>query len=315
LLDYDLSRVDLSSFPSITARIDRLDIAASPSDLSGGGLDRLRAGLGRTKQGHQRVTSSMQIAGAQRLYFVVHDLTGRQLSYLVRNFYDRQVLRIEVAIDFKLAPSENDLRKLWLLKAQLRHCLQPQGFSRLQGAKRKFYRGAYVDGDKGPRGRYVADGLGTPSPLTQVIWENQHTSPDVLALYVKTTDRGQPLLGQPFVRLELRMVDAGPHLLGMGRLGLFPVAADKLRRALAPSFHVCAGFSGYKPAGRGFAGDAWARWGAQWANSRSLSLQPETAVNARIGMALENLRKTFMKLPRPQPSARTYEDWLSEFGP
>jgi hypothetical protein len=307
LVDYDLSRVDLSSFPSITPKIDRLDITAFEEDLSVLGMQKLRKALG------SRVTSSRNIPRAQNLFFMVNDLTGKELRFLVQHYYSRLIQRLEVAVDFKLAPGENDLRKLWLLKAQLRHCLAPQGFPRLSEARRKVFLSA-GDGELAGRGRFVSDGLGTPPASTQVIWENQGQGADVVGLYVKTEDKGIPLSGQPFVRLELRLRDSGPHHAGFGRLGLIPARADSIRKVIAPAFHVTSGFNDFASIrGSGVPGDAWQKWGAAWATKHGHELTPDGEVNRRIGLALQDLRKMLMRVPPPDALHGRYEDWVSDY--
>jgi hypothetical protein len=307
LVDYDLSRVDLSSFPSIAPKIDRLDITAFEEDLSAIGMQKLRKALGA------RVTSSRNIPRAQGLFFMVNDLTGKDLRFLVQHYYTRQIRRLEVAVDFKLAEGENDLRKPWLLKAQLRHCLAPQGFPRLSKAHRKVFTGS-EDGNGAGRGCFVPDGLGTSPASSQIIWENQGQGADVVGLYVKTHDRGQPLRGAPFVRLELRLRDSGPQYAGLGRLGLIPACADGIRKTIAPAFHVTSGFKNFAAVrGPGVPGDAWRKWGASWATKHGHELQPDSEVNRRIGLALLDFRKILMRIPVPDALAGEYDEWVSDY--
>ena len=304
LLNYDLSRVDLSRFPSITARIDRVDVTAWDDDLSKAGFTRLRDAFG------SRVTSSRKIRGAEGLFFMVNDLTSKDLRFLVHHYYSRPIRRFEVAVDFKLREGENDFRHLWLLKAQIRHCLAPQGFPRLSEALRKVYTSS-LDGRGRERGRFVPDGLGTPPAHEQVIWENQRQSADVVGLYVKTHDRLEPLQGQPFVRLELRLRDAGPASAGLGFLGLLPAFAESTRTTFAPAFHIASGFkSPAAVSGRGVPRDAWGRWGATWATKHGYELKPDAEANMRIGLALKDLRKMFMGIPVPGDLIGRYSDWV-----
>lgn len=307
LVHYDLSRVDLSSFPSVTARVDRVDVAAFEEDLSSEGLKRLAGAFGT------RVTSSRKIPRAQGLFFMVNDLTGKDLAFLVEHYYSRRVRRFEVAVDFKLAEGENDLRKLWLLKAQLRHCLAPQGFPRLSEARRKVFKGV-EDGLGRARGKFTSDGFGTAPAAAQIIWENQAESADVVGLYVKTHDRGQLLQSQPFVRLELRLRDAGPVASGLGWIGLIPAFASSFRRTVMPAFRVASGFKDFASVrGPGVPGDAWSRWGAAWAVKQGHELQSDADVNKRIGLALNDLQRMLMRIPKPTALSGRYPEWVDTY--
>lgn len=305
LLEYELSQVDLTHFPSITARIDRLDLLAFPEDLAQPTRGELKKALG------SRVTFSNNMRGEKVCKFVVNDPTPADLSYLIQNFYLRRIIRVEFAIDFKLQDGENDLRHLWLLKAQLRHCLAPQGFQRLQNASRK---AAKMKGHGKVAGSYkfAPDGLGTPPPLMEVLWENASKSADALGLYVKTHDRGMPIKGQPFVRLELRLRDLGPHLLGLGRLGLFPAFAPSLRTSLRDAFYVGSGFTTAGEHGAQRHLTQWERWGAQWACGKEVHVRPNMEANRRIGLALNDLRKMLIKLSLPTELNTNYSAWVTE---
>ncbi len=220
----------------------------------------------------------------------------------------RQVIRLELAVDFKLSPGENDLRHLWLLKAQLRHCLAPQRFPRLSQAVRK---AAKCQGNGKVAGgfKFASDGLGEAPPVTEVIWENPQHSADVLGLYVKTHDRGAPIKGQPFVRLELRLRDAGPYVLGFGRLGMLPSFAPTMRTKIAKVFFVGAGFT---VEGKTAHGMQWNKWGASWVSSGGVKVAPNMEVNRRIGLALNDLRKSLCKHAPPSQLDAGYAEWVQE---
>lgn len=303
LVDYDLAQVDLRRFPTVTARIDRIDLLAFPTDLSQPRRGELQKALG------SRVTFSNNMPGMDVCKFVVNDPTPADLTYLVEHFYMRQIIRVELAVDFKLNPSENDLRHLWLLKGQLRHCLAPQGFFRLSQASRKAAK--VVSNSKvAGRFKFAPDGLGEAPPVTEVIWENPQHSADVLGLYVKTHDRGADIKGQPFVRLELRLRDLGPHAVGLGRLGMFPSFAPELRTRTAKAFFVGSGFS---VEGKPAHDKQWSKWGAQWASKSGLPVIPNMEANRRIGLALNDLRKSLKKQVQSSKMDCDYRDWVEEY--
>lgn len=302
LVDYDLTQVDLTLFPTITARIDRIDLLAFPEDLSQPRRGELKKALG------SRVTFSNNMPGEEVCKFVVNDPTPADLTFLVENFYMRQVIRLELAVDFKLSPGENDLRHLWLLKAQLRHCLAPQGFPRLSQAVRKAAK-CQSNGKVAGGFKFASDGLGEAPPVTEVIWENPQHSADVLGLYVKTHDRGAPIKGQPFVRLELRLRDLGPHAIGLGRLGMLPSFAPTMRTKIAKAFFVGAGFT---VEGKEAHAKQWSMWGAQWASKSGAQVSPNMEVNRRIGLALNDLRKSLLKHAEPSRLHGTYVEWVQE---
>lgn len=302
LVDYDLTQVDLTHFPTITARIDRVDLLAFPRDLSQPRRGELREALG------ERVTFSNNMPSMDVCKFVVNDPTPADLAFLVEHFYMRQIIRFELAIDFKLHRGENDLRHLWLLKAQLRHCLAPQGFARLSQASRKAAK-ALSNSNVAGRFKFASDGLGEAPPVTEVIWENPQHSADVLGLYVKTHDRGASIKGQPFVRLELRLRDLGPHAVGLGRLGMLPSFAPTMRTKVAKAFFVGSGFS---VEGKEAHAKQWGMWGAQWASKNGAQVSPNMEVNRRVGLALNDLRKSLLKHAQPSSLDGAYADWIRE---
>lgn len=304
LVDYDLTQVDLKRFPTVTARIDRIDLLAFPADLSQPRRGELKKALG------SRVTFSNNMPGEETCKFVVNDPTPADLAFLVEHFYMRQSIRFELAVDFKLRNGENDLRHLWLLKAQLRHCLAPQGFPRLSEAVRKAAKWQ-SNGKVAGRYKFASDGLGEAPPVTEVIWENPQHSADVLGLYVKTRDKGASVKGQPFVRIELRLRDLGPYSVGLGRLGMFPSFASSMRTQFSKAFFVGSGFS---IQGKDAHAKHWSMWGAQWAAKNGVQVTPNMAVNRRIGLALNDLRKSLLRLQEPPLKSGTYEEWVRGAG-
>ena len=296
-----LAQVDLSPFQSVTAKIDRIDFRVRDSDMTAASLKELRRNIkGGTlvpPRGRRK-----ELAGGPVL--AIHDPSIHDLYFLTNRFYDAKVVHFEVAVDFKLPDGANDLSPLKILKAQLRHAMHPQNHVRLKTAKRKYFNLE--------RKRYRDDGLGTSLPDGQIIWETPDYG-DQMSLYIKQGD-GQLSIAQPWVRMEARLKDSGPHVAGIGRLGMLADFAPRIRKHFADMFFVADGFKNLKEVavGRGIPKDPWTRWGAQWTAGGRARLNPDNKVNRRIGLALNDLRTSLKRLKPPTAVAHRYDAWIDD---
>ena len=299
--DNDHTKVDFKPFKRLKAKIDAITFTCHDHDTRPGRIMSLRQ---QVKDGTLCIPSSRY--GKSRYgqpCLAIHDPSLRDLKVLVETFWKSKIMRIEFAIDAKLPDGSNDLWRFEELKGQLRHCLFPQRHQRLRKALRKRFV-------MSPRG-YRKDGIGTPMADTQIIWESPDNS-DQMALYVKTIDDGQSV-GQPWLRMEARLQDAGPSKAGLDRMGMLPHFAKNLRGYLAPMFWIAAGYKNDDTlAGRGIPADPWQHWGAQWTAKGRTKLEPDCEANILIGTALNELRDSLGRIPIPMAVAHRYEEWIDE---
>lgn len=297
----DHSQVDFKPFKRLKAKIDAITFTCRDHDTKPARILSLRSQI---KDGRLCIPSNRY---GKSHYgepcLAIHDPSLRDLKVLVETFWNSKIVRIEFAIDAKLPNGSNDLWRLEELKGQLRHCLFPQRHQRL----RKAFRKRFVL----HAGRYRKDGIGTPPPATQIIWESQNNS-DQIALYIKTIDAGESV-GQPWVRMEARLLDSGPAKAGLARMGMLPNFAKNLRNYLAPMFWIGGGYKNDEAlVGRGIPTDPWSRWGAQWTGQGQVKLQPDRDANILIGTALNELRDSLVRIPVPMAVAHCYEEWIDE---
>jgi hypothetical protein len=296
------AQVDFKPFLPLKAKIDCIVYTCKESDRRKGQVKLIQE---KMKGGHVVTTHARKYWYVRgRHWLAVHDPSSRDLQYLVERFWDMKILYIEFAVDAHLPPGSNDLYLLEYLKAQLRHCLYPQDYAHLSKAKRKYFNLGLK--------RYRTDGLGTPLPEAQIIWEQPDVY-DQLGLYIKTKDQKKPV-GQPWVRMEARLEFNGLHKAGLGRVGMLPHFAENLRTYLAPMFLVACGFKNADDLVklRGVSSDPWKKWGAQWNANGVPRLEPDTDAKMRIGDALNELRRSLKRLTPPLAVAHRYGDWVEE---
>jgi hypothetical protein len=299
------THVDFSPFLPLKAKIDCITFSCNEADLQNDEVKRIAENV---RDGTLKVaTDRKSWAGYGHPWMAVHDPSLYDLQYLVERFWNSKILRIEFAVDARLPPGSNDLHLLEVLKGQLRHCLYPQAHDQLPRARRKYYDLTLK--------QYRADGLGTPLPGTQIIWE----SPSIhhqLAAYIKTTDE-YIAIKQPWVRIEARLTGSGPARAGLDRVGSLPHFAANLRGYLAPMFWVASGFknAGELAALRGTPGDPWSKWGAQWDAKGKARLAPDADANRFIGDSFNEMRSSLMRLKPPTAVAHRYEQWIDEVSP
>lgn len=298
------TRVDFSRFRPLKAKVDCIVFACRLADFE---KDRLMEIDASIKDGTLTVPTDRNKWGERkRPYLTVHDPSPRDLQYLVERFWDQQIIKIEFAVDAHLPSGSNDLYLLKQLKGQLRHCLFPQAHSRLPKAKRKYF--AIGVGKKTVR----HDAVGTPLPDTQIIWE-QTSVDDKLALYIKEFDQKKSV-GQPWVRMEARLEGSGLPIAGLGRVGMLSNFAPRLRTYLGPMFTVAGGFKScdQRTTRRAASTDAWPASGAQWAAKRAVKLEADVDAKKHIGAALNDLRRSLMRLTPPSAVAHRYDEWIDE---
>lgn len=294
------SRVDLSPFQMPRAKIDRIDFRCGPEDLNRAGRARIRKGLK-----HGTLTNvPKKVLDARGPHLQINDPSVEDLQYLVENFHDSDMLRVEIAIDLHLDGPMRD-EPLHALRDQLRHCLYPQKHELLRGAKRKVFRTE--------KKRYAADGLGQPLPpdAGQLIWED-HSTGCQLAVYIKTEDQGQRV-DRPFVRLEVRFSPGACRRIGLQKVGLIPRFVPNMRTLMSDMIFVAQGFkNGAALLGRGVPKSPWNKLGAQWNAKGRAILDGDVFVNRRLREAVNNLRTKLTKIQPPSALAEDYDAWCVE---
>jgi hypothetical protein len=302
-----LTKVDFSPFLALKAKIDRIDFRGrgNSTEMTPKVVRMHQAKLsGRFVKPKAELESDVRGRG-----MAIHDPTLGDLQYLMNLFYDAQILRFELAVDARLPPGSNELWRLQVLKAQLRHCLYPQQHKTLEQARRKSW-----DDTKGKNGNFRNDGLKplTPHNMGQIIWEAPGW--DKLALYVKDFDQGNRV-ERSCVRMEARLFTQGLQRAGLQRLGMLRHFAPKLRADFSDMFFIASGFKNNDEiaVGRGIPKDPWSPWGAQWKFKHfDAKLRPDSAANVLVGAALGNLRTELSRLKPPAPVAHRYADWVEE---
>jgi hypothetical protein len=296
-----LDRVDLTDFRRPIAKIDCITISCKEEDRQGKSLKDIRSKITCGTLEIPRIFRNHGERGCPQLAF--HDPSTSDLQFLIERFPESRVLYIEFAVDFRLPDGDNDLNRLKVLKAQLRHCLLPQKHKRLKQGRRK----AYSIGKK----RYLQDGVQAKCPDTQILFEAQAFG-DRIALYVKETNNGTKP-NQPWVRIEARLEGSGPGAAGLRLVGMLPHFAENLRKYLSPMMHVGCGYKNSVKLSkiRGYRKDAWTAWGAQWQPGWGL-VAPDVPTKEVIGYALNDLRGKLKKLHPPTAFAHRYAAWVDE---
>jgi hypothetical protein len=270
---FDRSRVDLTPF-KVRAKIDLITIRNPPHGITFAEITEMRGvmsgGLERPNDTPNQVT--------------IHDPTRADLRYLFNNKSSYQVSAIEIAVDFHLPVGTNELYLLRQLKEQLRHCLAPQTHRWFKDTERKY-------ANLVPR-RYLLDAVSNAAPLTTVKYLTR-TNVQHLKLYIKTRDNKQPV-SHPFVRVELGL--RGTDWAKLDLVKDLPVFARNLRKYCTPAFMIGMGFKARS------AGDVlWARHGSAWdlTGSKGLRVQPDAAVNKKVGDALSDLGRSITAALKP----------------
>lgn len=298
------THVDFIPFLRPRAKIDVIKFACQESDLEAKSLAQIDKSItdGRVEVPGRR---SFEQVNA-RPWLAVHDPSLADLQFIVERFWSSRVMYIEVAIDLRLPEEANNLEYLDILKEQVRHCLFPQRHVRLKDAVRKRYCE--------PRRRFLADGMGTPLPDTQVLWEAPNQC-DRVGLYIKTLDNRKPV-ATPHVRIEARLEATGPGVAGLHRVGMLPHWAKSLRKYLSKMFWIADGFKDPSAlAGRGVPRNVWDKWGAQAALGRDAALVPNAEANRLVGEALKELGASLSRLQPPSVVRNRYDEWIDSVTP
>lgn len=298
----NISRIDFSHFLPLKAKIDSITFSCKLDDLNPASLNEIKSKFKGCRL--EIPTDRRKWGGRMVPWLAIHDPGLRDLRYLVERFWNSRILYIEFAVDAHLPHGSNELFRLDILKAQLRHCLCPQNHLRLRNATRKYF--------SIPLNKYKRDGLDTTLPATQIIWEDGFVD-DQFALYIKVQDNDQ-IIAQPWVRMEMRLEGSGCSQAGLSRVGMLPHFAKDLRRKLAPMFATGCGFKNASSlAGRGVPSDPWSIWGSQWGADGKAIVRPDVEANRLIGEALNELRSSLITLKPPSEVAGQYEEWVDEF--
>lgn len=249
-------------------------------------------------------------------FFTIHDPSRSDMQFLIDEFYDVEILALEIAVDFTLKDGSNDPRRLAELHSWLKMCLFPQRHERMRRTgRRKYFDGA--------DGTIKTDTLKTRSSHKTVYWANT-SSYEQVKLYIKTKDQ-KKWISHHSVRLETTLSRGGCQLIGVHRVGLLPFFANDLRSYLSGFFNVSAGvkpkikrtrtrnttmlLEAAKLADRERARVKrnWSKYGAAWAAKHGYSTIPDTKANRLIGVALKGLRDNLIALTVPRKVA----DWAA----
>ncbi len=264
--------VDLSGFRPLRAKIDCITIARPPR-LSVAAFAELKAAL---KGKVARRNDDPKAA-------TIHDPTLDDLRWLSTNRGGDRVEYIEIAVDARLPAGTNDIYLLRKLKEEMRHCVAPQRHRLFDDkAVREYW-------DLGTR-KHVHDAVAKAAPLTTV-WYCSPRRLVRLKLYIKTMDQGVPMIGQPFLRIELSM-DI-PSWAGIDRIGDMKSFGKRLRTFCSPAFFMGSDFKGSLDDGA-----MWKTRGAAWdlRKQKHLVITPNAVVNRAFGDALNELGQQMQRI-------------------
>lgn len=270
--DFEIARVDLSPFPKVQAKIDCLTI-------NGGRIIPKTeiAQLGRVLSGAVRQPNNRPKTAS------IHDPTQEDLRYLLKNYPDFRVDRLEIAVDAFLPVGSNDLYLLRQLKEQLRHCIAPCEHEHFTNTERVYWN---LDSN-----RRSHDPVSRPAPLTTITYKATTYGLD-LKIYLKTIDQ-DTAASEYCLRTELALSGAGGSWAGLDTVADLPRFGRSLRTYASKAFFI----------GRGFKQDdtartKWQKYGAAWTfgKEKGLEIQPDADANRRYGDALNNLGRALQRV-------------------
>ena len=237
-------------------------------------------------------------------WFTIHDPTMSDLQYLLDHHPEAEILRLEIAVDFKLADGTNDKLRLIDLHRWLAIRLFPQKHKFMKKAKRKRY-------DLQSR-KILPDNMTTKSGAQTVYWSNANQFEQV-RLYIKDEDNKKPIANHT-VRTEITLSRGGCQSMGISHVSRLPDFANIMRRELSQVFYVTAGIKPNlkrtrtnNPQRATAAAHAanneiqrvrrnWNKFGAVWAAEYGYKTIPDTPTNRLIGSALKGLRDDMLRL-------------------
>lgn len=270
----DLTRVDLSPFLPLKAKVDCITISWPPN-ITAAELAEMKTRMKDRLKLPEDPTASRFIA--------IHDPVLDDFRYLIKHFPKCRIDYFEVAVDAHLPDGSNDLYLLRQLKEQIRHCVAPQMHVKFNHTKREFMDLASK--------RWSLDAAAHAAPLTTVRYSNRRSGFG-LKIYVKTLDQGKSV-GQPYVRTELSFDSVAPGWAGFEFVEDLPVFAKNLRKYCSPAFFIGCGFK---------SGDVddvkWKNYGAAWVlkSDKGLRIRADTVVNRAFGDALNDLGRSLQRL-------------------
>lgn len=269
-----LSRVDLTPFLPLKAKVDCITISF-PWEITQQQMEEMNVLMGK------RWDAPMD--GRGPWFITVQDPTLADLRYLMKNFPNQSVDRLEIAVDAHLPPGCNDVYLLRRLKEQIRHCLAVQDHVWFDDVKREYF-------DLKSR-RWLHDSAAANAPLTTVNYESRKTGMG-MKIYIKTID-GKSEIGTPFVRTELTLTGVAPDHAGIYTIADLPQFSRKLRKFCSDAFSFG---KGYKTGDSD--GTIWQKYGAAWTfnQSKGLKLDRDKEANKAFGTALSNLRRSLVEL-------------------
>lgn len=270
----DLTRVDLSPFRPLKAKVDCITISWPPN-ITATELDEMKTRMKDRLKLPEDPTGS--------LFITVHDPILNDLRYLIKHFPKCRINYFEVAVDAHLPDGSNDLYLLRQLKEQIRHCVAPQMHAKFNHTKRVFM-------DLASQRRRL-DASAHAAPLTTVSYYNRRSGFG-LKIYVKTLDQGKSV-GQPYLRTELSLDSAAPGWAGIYFVEDLPAFAKNLRTYCTPAFFIGCGFK------NGDVDDAkWKNYGAAWIlkSDKGLRIRADTVANRAFGDALNDLGRSLQRL-------------------
>lgn len=272
---------------------------------------------------HSEIKGRIDVPERWRTYkddwITIHDPTFADLQLLVNEYYETEIIALEVAVDFKLKDGSNDPERLRALHTWLKVCLFPQRHKRLKGKGRR----RYFDETSGT---IETDMLKTRSTDKTVYWASPEEFEQV-RLYIKEKDYKKPI-EEHSVRIEATLYRGGCQKANVHRVGLLPVFGKELRRYLSPFFNVS---NGIKPKIKRtrikdpkkakmalIAADKervrvernWNKYGAAWAAKHGYHITPDTKTNCLTGAALKGLRESLMRLSVPEKVA-DWDEWVA----
>jgi hypothetical protein len=268
---FDRTRVDLTQFQPLRAKIDCITIRRPPVGISHAEIKAMQASIvGRLTRPNNQPNA-----------LTIHDPTLRCIRYLLANHPTDLVGNIEVAVDAHLPGGSNDLYLLRQLKEQFRHCVAPQRHTDFKRTSRNYWDLS--------KERHSPDAAANLAPLTTVTYKAKWTGMSV-KLYLKTLDQSQRI-SQPYVRTELRM-DV-PSYAGLDHVADIPKFAKELRRYCASAFFIG---NGFKDGDTG--GAKWDKFGAAWSLDvgKGLVVRSDAVANRAFGDALNNLGRSLGRL-------------------
>jgi hypothetical protein len=271
---WDLTRVDLTPFRPLRAKIDCITISWPPH-INETHIKEMRDLM------KERLKLPADPTGSG--FIAVHDPKLEDLRYLIKHFPKCRIHHFEVAVDARLPGGSNDLHLLRQLKEQLRHCIAPQMHDKFNRTNRQFYDSAVS--------KWCIDSVTHAAPLTTVRYIDRQFGFS-LKIYVKTLDQGNPV-AQPYLRTELAFDGVANSWAGLEFVDELPNFAKTLRTYCAPAFFVGCGFKN----GDDY-GFKWQRYGAAWIlkSDKGLRIRADSKANRAFGDALNDLSRSLQRL-------------------